>query len=58
MSRDVRFLDKPSKYENTNFPLQSQASRASSSIGVQLGIDRRMLYSDAKVFLYVFLIFK
>ena len=44
---------------NTNFPVcQSRASRASSITEVQLGINRRMLYSDAKMFLYMFLIFK
>ena len=30
----------------------------SSSTGVQLGINRRMLYSYAKVFLHMFLIFE
>ena len=60
ITRDVCFLGKGVyKYENTNFPVwQSRGSRASSITGIQLGIDRRMLYSDAKMSLYMFLTLK
>ena len=57
--RECPLFGQASKCENTNFPVwQSRTSRACSITGVQLGNNRRMLYSDAKMFLYMFLIFK
>ena len=63
ITRECPLFRQASKYENTNFPVwQSRApvELQRSSIGVQLGINRRMLYSDAKMclYMYMFLIFK
>ena len=47
---NVRFLGKRVIRKHNFKVWQSRASRASSITGVHLGINRRMLYSDAKMF--------